>query len=160
LRGDCHFSRPAVAHRLKRPTLRRRTSSPFTPEGALSLYLDLQPIRFAPAECRHPPRELLPHVFTLTLDPSTSSGLRAVYFSVALSVALADTFLLRSMVLCAVPTFLAPAFPTRDSLPESRCKITKKHDRTVVFRQNQAKSRHQRSPFRGRPSPCPPPSAR
>ena len=45
-------------------------------------------------------------------------------FSVALSVALADTFLLRSMVLCAVPTFLAPAFPTRDSLPESRCKIT------------------------------------
>ena len=42
----------------------------------------------------------------------------------ALSVALADTFLLRSMVLCAVPTFLAPAFPTRDSLPESRCKIT------------------------------------
>ena len=49
---------------------------------------------------------------------------QAVYFSVALSVALADTFLLRSTVLCAVPTFLAPAFPTRDSLPESRCKIT------------------------------------
>ena len=45
-------------------------------------------------------------------------------FSVALSVTLARTFLLRSMVLCAVPTFLAPAFPTRDSLPESRCKIT------------------------------------
>jgi len=43
---------------------------------------------------------------------------------VALSVALADTFLLRSMVLCAVPTFLAPAFPARDSLPESRCKST------------------------------------
>ena len=42
----------------------------------------------------------------------------------ALAVALADTFLLRSMVLCAVPTFLAPAFPTRDSLPESRSKIT------------------------------------
>ena len=42
----------------------------------------------------------------------------------ALAVALADTFLLRSMVLCAVPTFLAPAFPTRDSLPESRCKNT------------------------------------
>ena len=42
----------------------------------------------------------------------------------ALSVALADTFLLRSMMLYAVPTFLAPAFPTRDSLLESRCKIT------------------------------------
>ena len=65
-RGDCHFSRPAVAHRLKRPTLRRRTSSPFAPEGALPLYLDLQPIRFTSAECRHPSRELLPHVFTLT----------------------------------------------------------------------------------------------
>ena len=68
LRGDCHFSRPAVACRLKRPTLRRRTSSPLAPEGALSLYLDLQPIRFTPAECRHPPRELLPRVFTLTLS--------------------------------------------------------------------------------------------
>jgi len=68
LRGDCHFSRPAVARRLKRPTLRRRTSSPFTPEGALSLYLDLQPIRFTPSECRHPMRELLPRVFTLTLS--------------------------------------------------------------------------------------------
>ena len=45
-------------------------------------------------------------------------------FSVALAVTLARTFLLRSMVLCAVPTFLAPAFPTRDSLPESRCKNT------------------------------------
>ena len=45
-------------------------------------------------------------------------------FSVALSVALADPFLLRSMVLCAVPTFLAPAFPARDSLPESRGKIS------------------------------------
>ena len=67
LRGDCHFSRPAVARRLKRPTLRRRTSSPFEAEASLSLYLDLQPIRFTPAECRHPPRELLPHVFTLTL---------------------------------------------------------------------------------------------
>jgi hypothetical protein len=43
---------------------------------------------------------------------------------VALAVALADTFLLRSMVLYAVPTFLAPAFPARDSLPESRRKIT------------------------------------
>ena len=116
LRGDCHFSRPAVARRLKRPTLRRRTSSPFEAEAPLSLYLDLQPIRFTPAECRHPPRELLPRVFTLTL----SGGM----FSVALSVTLACTFLLRSMVLCAVPTFLAPAFPTRDSLPESRRKIT------------------------------------
>ena len=66
LRGDCHFSRPAVAHRLKRPTLRRRTSSPLAPEGALSLYLDLQPIRFTSSECHHPMRELLPHVFTLT----------------------------------------------------------------------------------------------
>ena len=47
---------------------------------------------------------------------------KAVYFSVALSVTLSRTFLLRSMVLCAVPTFLAPAFPTRDSLPESRRK--------------------------------------
>ena len=45
-------------------------------------------------------------------------------FSVALSVALAGTFLLRSMVLYAVPTFLVSAFPTRDSLPESRCKST------------------------------------
>ncbi len=45
-------------------------------------------------------------------------------FSVALAVTLAGTFLLGSMVLCAVPTFLAPAFPTRDSLPESRRKIT------------------------------------
>ena len=53
-------------------------------------------------------RELLPRVFTLTL----SGGM----FSVALSVALVNTFLLRSMVLCAVPTFLVPAFPTRDSL--------------------------------------------
>ncbi len=42
----------------------------------------------------------------------------------ALSVALSDTFLLRSMVLCAVPTFLAPAFPARDSLPESHREIT------------------------------------
>ena len=116
MRGDCHFSRPAVAHRLKRPTLRRRTSSPFAPEGALPLYLDLQPIRFTSSECRHPMRELLPRVFTLTP--------RGGIFSAALSVALADTFLLRSMVLCAVPTFLAPAFPTRDSLPESRCKNT------------------------------------
>ena len=68
LRGDCHFSRPAVARRLKRPTLRRRTSSPLAPEGALSLYLDLQPIRFTSSECRHPTRELLPRVFTLTLS--------------------------------------------------------------------------------------------
>ena len=37
------------------------------PKASLPLYLDLQPIRFAPAECRHPPRELLPHVFTRTL---------------------------------------------------------------------------------------------
>ena len=37
------------------------------PKASLPLYLDLQPIRFAPAECRHPPREPLPHVFTLTL---------------------------------------------------------------------------------------------
>ena len=120
LRGDCHFSRPAVARRLKRPTLRRRTSSPFEAEASLSLYLDLQPIRFTPAECRHPPRELLPRVFTLTNVMVTL----AVYFSVALSVTLACTFLLRSMVLCAVPTFLAPALPARDSLPESRCKDT------------------------------------
>ena len=28
------------------------------------------------------------------------------------------------MVLCAVPTFLAPAFPARDSLPESHREIT------------------------------------
>ena len=42
----------------------------------------------------------------------------------ALSVALADTFLLRSMVLCAVPTFLAPAFPTRDSPSHRRGKST------------------------------------
>ena len=59
-------------------------------------------------------RELLPRVFTLT----PKGGM----FSVALSVTLTGTFLLRSMVLCAVPTFLAPAFPARDSLPESRCK--------------------------------------
>ena len=127
LRGDCHFSRPAVAHRFKRPTLRRRTSNPFEAEAPLSLYLGLQPIRFTPAECRHPPRELVPRVFTLTCCRETfqeTSLQQAVYFSVALSVALADTFLLRSMVLCAVPTFLAPAFPTRDSLPESRCKST------------------------------------
>ena len=68
LRGDCHFSRPAVARRLKRPTLRRRTSSPFEAEAPLSLYLDLQPIRFTSSECRHPMRELLPRVFTLTLS--------------------------------------------------------------------------------------------
>ena len=37
------------------------------PKASLPLYLDLQPIRFAPTECRHPPREPLPHVFTLTL---------------------------------------------------------------------------------------------
>ena len=66
LRGDCHFSRPAVARRLKRPTLRRRTSSPFEAEAPLSLYLDLQPIRFTSSECHHPTRELLPRVFTLT----------------------------------------------------------------------------------------------
>ena len=66
LRGDCHFSRPAVARRLKRPTLRRRTSSPFEAEAPLSLYLDLQPIRFTPADCHHPTRELLPRFFTLT----------------------------------------------------------------------------------------------
>ena len=68
-------------------------------------------------------RELLPRVFTLTHVILAKRGPRR-YVSVALAVALADTFLLRSMVLCAVPTFLAPAFPTRDSLPESRCKIT------------------------------------
>ena len=127
LRGDCHFSRPAVTRRLKRPTLRRRTSSPFEAEASLSLYLDLQPIRFTPSECRHPMRELLPRVFTLACCRETfqeTSLQQAVYLSVALSVALAGTFLLRSMVLCAVPTFLAPAFPTRDSLPESRCKDT------------------------------------
>ena len=45
-------------------------------------------------------------------------------FSVALAVILSDPFLLGSTVLCAVPTFLAPAFPTRDSLPESRRKNT------------------------------------
>ena len=67
LRGDCHFSRPAVARRLKRPTLRRRTSSPIgSQKEPMSLYLVLQPIRFTPPECRHPTRELLPHVFTLT----------------------------------------------------------------------------------------------
>ena len=124
MRGDCHFSRPAVTRRLKRPTLRRRTSSPFEAEAPLSLYLDLQPIRFTPAECRHPLRELLPRVFTLTLRPFDKLRAQGGMFSVALSVALAGTFLLRSMVLYAVPTFLASAFPTRDSLPESRCKST------------------------------------
>lgn len=44
------------------------------------------------------------------------------YISVALAVVLTDPFLLRSTVLCAVPTFLVPAFPARDSLPESRRK--------------------------------------
>ena len=68
-------------------------------------------------------RELLPRVFTLTHVILAKRGPRR-YISVALAVALADTFLLRSMVLCAVPTFLAPAFPARDSLPESRRKIT------------------------------------
>ena len=52
-------------------------------------------------------RELLPHVFTLTS--------KRRLFSVALAVILADPFLLGSMVLCAVPTFLAPACPARDS---------------------------------------------
>jgi len=68
-----------------------------------------------------PPRRVSSY---LTFSPLPFDLLRAVYLSAALSVALADTFLLRSMVLCAVPTFLAPAFPTRDSLPESRCKST------------------------------------
>ena len=53
----------------------------------------------------------------------------------ALAVALAGTFLLRSMVLCAVPTFLAPAFPTRDSLPESRCKSTTLQNMKLSFGQ-------------------------
>ena len=66
LRGDCHFSRPAVTRRLKRPTQKTRTSSPFGPGGPASSYLVLQPIRFTPSGCRHPTRELLPHVFTLT----------------------------------------------------------------------------------------------
>ena len=38
LRGDCHFSRPVVAHRLKRPTLRQRTSSPLGFGGSPCLY--------------------------------------------------------------------------------------------------------------------------
>lgn len=38
LRGDCHFSRPAVARRLKRPTLRRRTSSPLEARRPQCLY--------------------------------------------------------------------------------------------------------------------------
>ena len=66
LRGDCHFSRPTVTRRLKRPTQKTRTSSPFGPGGPASSYLVLQPIRFTPSGCRHPMRELLPHVFTLT----------------------------------------------------------------------------------------------
>ena len=65
-RGDCHFSRPTVTRRLKRPTQKTRTSSPFGPGGPASSYLVLQPIRFTPSECRHPTRELLPHVFTPT----------------------------------------------------------------------------------------------
>ena len=85
-----------------------RTSSPFGPCGPASSYLVLQPIRFTPPECHHPMRELLPRVFTLT------SAKRRL-FSVALAVILSDPFLLGSMVLCAVPTFLVPAFPTRDS---------------------------------------------
>ena len=68
-------------------------------------------------------RELLPRVFTLTPTLRQAQG-KGRYISVALAVALAGTFLLRSMVLCAVPTFLVPAFPTRDSLPESRRKST------------------------------------
>ena len=68
-------------------------------------------------------RELLPRVFTLTPTLRQAQG-SGRYVSVALAVALADTFLLRSMALCAVPTFLAPALPARDSLPESRCKLT------------------------------------
>ena len=54
-------------------------------------------------------------------------------FSVALAVTLAGTFLLGSMVLCAVPTFLAPAFPARDSLPESRRKNTDFLNTDCVF---------------------------
>lgn len=72
-RGDCHFSRPAVTRRLKRPTLRRRTSSPLGSEEPVSLYLDLQPVWFTSPSCRHAMRELLPHVFTLT-------PFEAVYF--------------------------------------------------------------------------------
>ena len=164
LRGDCHFSRPAVARRLKRPTLRRRTSSPFEAEASLSLYLDLQPIRFTSSECRHPMRELLPRVFTLTPTLRPFGMLRAQgsgrYVSVALAVALADTFLLRSMVLCAVPTFLAPAFPARDSLPESRCKITEKYDKLVIYSQNPLKSPHPKSPCHGTAKASPLPSVR
>ena len=78
LRGDCHFSRPAVARRLKRPTQRRRASNPIAPEEALPLYLDLQPIRFSPAKCHHPPRELLPRVFTLT-PPFPQTGTQGRY---------------------------------------------------------------------------------
>ena len=65
-RGDCHFSSPTVTRRLKQPTQKTRTSSPFSPCGPASSYLVLQPIRFTPPGCHHPVRELLPHVFTLT----------------------------------------------------------------------------------------------
>ena len=64
----------------------------------------------------------------------------------ALAVALADTFLLRSMVLCAVPTFLVPAFPTRDSQPESRCKITEnfavRHNLKTIIPPISSRSHH------------------
>ena len=72
-------------------------------------------------------------------------------FSVALSVTLACTFLLRSMVLCAVPTFLAPAFPTRDSLPESHCKNTEFFDTDSPIAPTLAKSlkkNHFSQPYR------------
>ena len=59
-------------------------------------------------------------------------------FSVALSVTLARTFLLRSMVLCAVPTFLAPAFPARDSPSHRRGK------NTIFFRSQKLEERRKK----------------
>lgn len=41
LRGDCHFSRPAVARRLKRPTLRRGRAALLKPESFVVSILGL-----------------------------------------------------------------------------------------------------------------------
>jgi len=45
------------------------------------------------------------------------------------------------MVLCAVPTFLAPAFPARDSLPESRGKSTHFPEKQPKWLKKQTKKR-------------------
>ena len=56
LRGDCHFSRPAVTLRLKRPTLRRWASNPFGIQDSIVSILGLAahkvyPNGMSPPQC-------------------------------------------------------------------------------------------------------------